>query len=187
MFSVGNPGETALSFSPPTNIMAILEGIPDSSTERSQPPGVPSTMTILEGSSNFTIQRSHFNNVVGPQYNNIYHGNVTMQQVNQERQLTIWDEVCRHSSMALCKYSTNICFQFTRVPTGQVYITKTWGTSDIEQGLDRNRRNKRGRRGIDAKCTINTARIGNSEYLHIGYSGADASEAGISRVQYSVQ
>ncbi|KAK7041819.1 hypothetical protein VNI00_009108 [Paramarasmius palmivorus] len=141
--------------------MPILEEILDPCTGDSQTPDAPSNMAIIKGSSNFTIAGSHLSNVVGPQNNTIYHGNINVQQVNQdykERQLTLWDE-------------------FTRVPTGQLYITKTWCTADVKDP-DHSRWKKRGRRDIDAKRTINTARIGNSEYLHIGYSGVDAAEVG---------
>ncbi|KAK7041814.1 hypothetical protein VNI00_009103 [Paramarasmius palmivorus] len=143
--------------------MPVLEEIPESPTaNRLQHSDAPSTMTILEGSSNFTIAGSHINNVVGPQHNNIYNGPVTIQQVMrgpEERQLTIWDE-------------------FERVPTGKVYITKTWCTTNVEWDPDYNQWKNRKRRGIDAQRTINTARIGSSEYLYIGYSGVNASEVG---------
>ncbi|KAK7041817.1 hypothetical protein VNI00_009106 [Paramarasmius palmivorus] len=137
--------------------MPIL--IPDT-TEQSQAPEAPSTMTILGGSSNFTITGSQLNNIVGPQHNTIYHGNVTVQQVNRdfsEHQLTLWDE-------------------FTRIRTCDVYIKQNLCVTDIGKDPEQRKLTK-GR--LKAYRTIKTAHLTNKklDVLYVGYGGEDAVKA----------
>ncbi|KAK7026861.1 hypothetical protein VNI00_015403 [Paramarasmius palmivorus] len=111
-------------------------------------------MSFFQGSSNLVIEQSQFNNVAGAQHN-VYHGNV-VQYVNQgKRGLSIWDE-------------------YMRVPTGKVYIRKTFGTMNAS-GYDQKAR--RWRKEKNVKCTLNIARIDGSDFLHIGYSGPNAPKA----------
>ncbi|KAK7041820.1 hypothetical protein VNI00_009109 [Paramarasmius palmivorus] len=137
--------------------MSILEEILEPSTGDSQTPDAPSNMAIIEGSSNVTIAGSHLNNVVGPQYNTIYHGNVTVQRVNRdsnECQRTLWDE-------------------FTRIRTGDVYIKQNLCVTDIGKDPEQRKLTK-GR--LKAYRTIKTAHLTNKnlDVLYIGYSGDDA-------------
>ena len=104
--------------------MSILEEILEPSTGDSQTPDAPSNMAIIEGSSNVTIAGSHLNNVVGPQYNTIYHGNVTVQRVNRdsnERQRTLWDEVRSHSGLTTIITTNYECSVYTDPDMRRLY------------------------------------------------------------------
>uniref|UniRef100_A0A0W0F9X3 Uncharacterized protein n=1 Tax=Moniliophthora roreri TaxID=221103 RepID=A0A0W0F9X3_MONRR len=110
----------------------------------------------FQGASRFIIEGGSFTNIARDQHNYVQ-GNL-VQYVNGEKgERTIWDE-------------------FTRIPLGKIRIKKTLTRTKARRTdfKDRSWRN------VDAHRTVNIASIQgedkDSEFLHITYSGPDASE-----------
>ncbi|ESK83959.1 hypothetical protein Moror_7522 [Moniliophthora roreri MCA 2997] len=110
-------------------------------------------MAFLQGSS-AAISGGRFTSVQGSQHNTHIHGGLLQIIHQQDRELTVWDD-------------------YQCVRTGDIYVTRAVGTTNVGRWDDKKWRK------VVARRIINLAQVGDSKkkFLHVTYDGPDAFKA----------
>ncbi|ESK90993.1 hypothetical protein Moror_16391 [Moniliophthora roreri MCA 2997] len=111
-------------------------------------------MAFLQGSLGASISGRRFNYVQGSQHNTHIHGDLLQVVHRQDRESTVWDD-------------------YQCVRTGDIYVMRAVGTTDVGRSDDNKWRK------VVARRIINLAQIGDSKkkFLHVTYDGPDAFKA----------